>query len=182
MKKLITILLCGTALLAGPALVRAQTAPQWVAVPPGFTAVLVPNGAAVPSLPMLPDPQAMIQQMNVMMQQAEQNAAAMQAQFVAMQNGAPNGGTQAAGVFVTTISDGTHSCTQRIIYPGNGGKANIQLTSTANGCALEGMGQAAPAAPVLLPNTASPAPAAPKLIEAQAPAKTPATEMVADRD
>jgi hypothetical protein len=123
----------------------------------------------------MPDPQAMIAQMNALMAQAQQNADTMQAQFLSLQN---NQNT-AAGVVITTISDGTHSCTQRITYPGNGGQPAIQLTSTANGCALNGMGPTAPATPVLLPNTTKPAPAAPPLIEAQAPAKA---IMLADRN
>jgi hypothetical protein len=169
MKTLITSLLTGAALFSGAALVHAQTAPQWVAVPPGFTAVLVPDNAAPANLPLMPDPQAMIQQMDAMMAQAQQDAATVQAQFAAMQNAAPqNGAPPAAGVVITTISDGAHSCTQRITYPGNGGQASIQLTSTANGCALEGIGQTAPATP-----------AAPTLIQAQAPT---GPTMLADRD
>jgi hypothetical protein len=178
MNNLITGLLSGAALLAGTALAQAQSAPQWVAVPPGFTAVLVPENAAAPTLPPMPDPQAMIAQMNALMAQAQQNADTMQAQFLSMQNN-QNGAPAAAGVVITTISDGTHSCTQRITYPGNGGQPAIQLTSTANGCVLNGMGPSAPATPVLLPDITKPAPAAPALIEAQAPAHA---MMLADRN
>ena len=170
MKTLIAALLGGAA-LAAPLAAFAQPPGQWVAVPPGFTAVLVPDAAAPIAMPVLPDPALMIPQMNALFAQAEQNAAAMQAQLVAMQNAAPQ-----QGVSITTISDGSHSCTERIFYPGNGAQAQVQLTSTANGCALEGMGQPTPAA---LPNAATPAPAQPRVIEAQA---RPGAMLVADRD
>ncbi len=170
MKTLIATLLGGAAVLAAP-LAMAQPPAQWVAVPPGFTAVLVPDGAAPIDLPMPPDPALMIPQMNALFAQVEQNAAALQAQFVAMQNAAP-----ASGVTMTTISDGSHSCTERIIYPGNGAQAQVQLTSTANGCALAGIGQPTPAA---LPNATPQAPAQPNLIVAQARG---GAMVVADRD
>ena len=171
MKTLIATLLGGAALLAAPLAVQAQPPGQWVAVPPGFTAVLVPDAAAPIDVPMPPDPALMIPQMNALFAQVEQTEAAVQAQFVAMQNVAPE-----SGVTVTTISDGSHSCTERITYPGNGAQAQVQLTSTANGCALAGMGPAIPAA---LPNAATPAPAQPRLIEARAKA---GAMVVADRD
>ncbi len=166
MKTLIASLLGGAALLA-PLAALGQPA-QWVAVPAGFTAVLVPDNAAPVSVPLLPDPALMIPQMNALFAQAAQSEAALQAQFVAMQNAAP-----ASGVEITTISDGSHSCTERVTYPGNGAQARVQLTSTANGCALAGMG---PATPAVLPNVA---PARPRLIEAQARA---GAMVVADRD
>jgi hypothetical protein len=174
MKTLIATLLGSAALLAAPLAAQAQQAQQaaqWVAVPAGFTAVLLPDGAAPISVPLMPDPAAMIQQINAMLAQAEQNAAALQTQFVAAQNTAP-----AAGVMITTVSDGSHSCTERITYSGTGAQPQIQLTSTANGCALAGFGRATPA---LLPNAAPQSPAPPKLIQAQAKSG----EMVlADRD
>jgi len=170
MKTLIATLLGGAALLGGAMAAKAQP-PQWVAVPPGFTAVILPANAAPISLPLLPDPAAMIQQMNAVFAQAEQNAAALQTQFVAMQSAAPG-----TGVTITTISDGSHSCTQRITYPGNGAQPQVQLTSTANGCALAGLGQTTPA---VLPNPAPQVPAQPKLIEAQAKSSP---MMLADRD
>ncbi len=168
MRSLIATLLGGGVLLTAPVAAQAQPPAQWVAVPPGFTAVLVPNAAPV-SVPMLPDPALMIPQMNALFAQAEQNAAALQAQFVAMQSAAPE-----SGVTITTISDGSHSCTERITYPGNGAQAQVQLTSTANGCALAGMGQPTPAA---LPNAATQV--KPRLIEAQAKS---GAMVVADRD
>lgn len=163
MKVLISSLLGGAVLLAGPVLAHAQNAPQWVAVPPGFAVVAVPGGGPT-SLPVIASPAAMIQQMDALMAQAEQAEAVMQAAFAAIPDTAPS-----AGVVITTISDGAHSCTRRITYPGNGGKPVMELTSTANGCAMEGIGQPAPAAPttpVLLP-TVKTAPAAPGLIEAK---------------
>lgn len=169
MKTLIATLLGSAALLA-PFTAQAQPGAQLVAVPPGFT-VLLPDDAAPISVPLMPDPAAMIQQMNAMLAQAEQNAAALQTQFVATQNTAPE-----AGVMITTVSDGSHSCTERITYSGSGAQPQIQLTSTANGCALAGFGRATPA---LLPNAAPRSPAQPKLIQAQAKSG----EMVlADRD
>jgi hypothetical protein len=172
MKTLIATLLGGAA-LAAPLAAFAQPPAQWVAVPAGFTAVLVPDAAAPISMPLMPDPALMIPQMNALFAQAEQNAAAMQAQFVAMQSALPE-----SGVSITTISDGSHSCTERITYPGTGAQAQVQLTSTANGCALAGLGQPTPT-PAALPNATPKAPEPSGLIEAQA---KPGAMMVADRD
>jgi len=170
MKDLTKTLLGGAVLLAAPALAMAQSSPQWLAVPPGFTAILVPAQPIT-----MPDPQAMFQQMDAMMAQAEQQAAqaqaTMQAQLMALQNSAPAPAGMTNGVVITTISDGTHVCTQRITYPGNGGQPVVQLTSTANGCALNGIAAPQPATKANLPATASPTPAIPA-----------GTLTVADRD
>lgn len=175
MKTLTATLLAGAAVLAAPLAAplaaQPQPAAQWVAVPPGFTAVVLPDNAASIGFPAMPDPAAMIQQMSALIAQAEQNAAALQTQFPLMPSAMP-----ASGVMITTISDGSHSCTERITYPGNGGQAQVQLTSTANGCALAGIGRVTPA---LLPNATPEPPSQPRLIEAQAKSG----EMVlADRD
>jgi hypothetical protein len=171
MKSLIATLLGGAALLAAPLAAQAQPDAQWVAVPAGFTAVLLPDDAAPVSMPLLPDPAAMIQQMNAMLAQAEQNAAALQTQFVSLQNTAPG-----AGVMITTISDGSHSCTERVTYSAGSAQPQVQLTSTANGCALAGLGRPTPA---LLPNPAPQPPSEPRLIEAQA---KPGEMVLADRN
>ena len=170
MNTLTAALLGGAAVLAAPVATLAQPPAQWVAVPPGFTAVLLPDADAS-NVPLPPDPALMIPQMNALFAQVEQNEAALQAQVVAMQSAAPE-----SGVSITTISDGSHSCTERITYPGNGAQAQVQLTSTANGCALAGLGQATPA---VLPNATRQAPAQPGLIEAQARSRA---MVVADRD
>jgi hypothetical protein len=170
MKTLIATLL-GGAVLAAPLAAPAQPPAQWVAVPPGFTAVLLPDNAGPISVPAMPDPAAMIQQMDALIAQTEQNAAALQTQVLAMPNAAPE-----TGVMITTISDGVHSCTERVTYPGNGAQAQVQLTATANGCALAGLGRATPA---LLPNAAPQSPAEPRLIQAQA---KPGEMVLADRD
>jgi hypothetical protein len=171
MKTLIASLAGGAVLLAAPLAAQAQPPAQWVAVPPGFTAVLLPDAAAPISVALPPDPASMIPQMNALFAEVEQNAAALQAQVAAMQNATPE-----SGVSVTTISDGSHICTERITYPGNGAQAQVQLTSTANGCALAGLGQPTPA---VLPNATPQAPAQPRLIEAQAKS---GAMVVADRE
>jgi hypothetical protein len=171
MKTLIATLLGSAALLTGPWAAQAQSGGQWVNVPPGFTAVVLPDNAAPINLPLMPDPAAMIQQMNMLLAQAQQNAAELQAQFVSMQNTMPE-----TGEMITTISDGSHSCTERITYPGDGTQAQVHLTSTANGCALAGLGQSMPA---LSPNTAPRSPSTPKLIEARAAS---GNVVLADRD
>jgi hypothetical protein len=171
MKSLIATLLGGAALLAAPLAAQAQPAAQWVTVPAGFTAVVLPDNAVSIGVPLMPDPVAMIQQMNEILAQAAQNAAALQTQFAAMQNAAP-----AAGVMITTISDGSHSCTERVTYSGESAQPQVQLTSTADGCALAGLGRPTPA---LLPNPAPQAPSQPRLIQAQA---KPGEMVLADRN
>jgi hypothetical protein len=167
MKSLIATLLGGAALLAAPLAAQAQ----WVVVPAGFTAVLLPDNAAPIGVPLMPDPAAMIQQMNEILAQTAQNAAVLQTQFAAMQNAAPE-----AGVMITTIADGSHSCTERVTYSGGSAQPQVQLTSTANGCALVGLGRPTPA---LLPTPDLQAPSHPRFIQAQA---KPVEMVLADRD
>jgi hypothetical protein len=135
------------AILAVSGQAKAQSAPpQVVTMPPGFVAVVAPDGSAmlVPAadvaMPALPDPFAMMRQMQAQMQ-AQMNAqlAAMQAaqaggpdvvQTALGQMPAVNG--PVAGVSVMTVSDGKSTCTERVVYPANGGK--VEISAAGNGC------------------------------------------------
>ncbi len=48
------------------------------------------------------------------------------------------------GVFVTSFSDGHGTCTQRVIYGGNGAAPKVEVSSTGNACASEAVPMAAP--------------------------------------
>ncbi len=151
----------------------AQSAP--VAGAPGVMVVVMPGGVAVPVLPM-PDPVAMLQQMQQQEQMQQQVAAMDQAamQQVAMMSDAGAASDGSAGVMVTSISNGSQSCTQRVVLRAGGGQA--QVSETGNGCAA--LHATAPLAPVALPDAATPKPAVPATVIAKAEPDM----VVADRD
>jgi len=123
--------------LAVACVAHAQSV-QVISVGPGV-ALVVPAQAA-PA--MLPEPVAMMQQMDAMMQAQLQQAAAMQGAM-------PVASGSYSSVVVTSFSDGQHSCTERVVYPGNGAAAQVQVSQTGNACASLGVQDAQPAsAPV----------------------------------
>jgi hypothetical protein len=178
--------LSALALLAAGA-ARAQSVPQVLTVPPGFVAVVAPDGRAalvpaadVPVLQM-PDPFAMMRQMDAqmaaMMAAAQSQAAAPDnaAQLAALrQMPAVNG--PVAGVSVMTVSDGQTSCTERVVYPANGGK--VEVSATGSGC-----GQASlPGTTQTVTPAAAAHPDVTLAIEQTPAAPAPAPLVVADRN
>jgi hypothetical protein len=151
------------ALLAGIGVAGAQNAPaqQVVQMGPGVVLV-VPAGTPVPLA--MPDPVAMIQEMNAQMAEMDAQMQAQMQQAAALQAAAPampvaNGSY--SGVVVTSFSDGQHACTERVVYPANGAAQQVQVSETGNACASLGAvpgvtPAAAPLRPVPIP-TASPA-------------------------
>jgi hypothetical protein len=151
------------ALLAGAAPAFAQQ----VIEAPGVTIIF---GAPPPgALPAAQDPFAAMRaidaemnaQMNAQMAQmnqiiqAEQTLAASPPATALTPAAFGNGG---AGVFVSTISENGQTCTERVVYPGNGAAAKISVSQTGNACAALHMG--GQPAPVALPAApAQPAPA-----------------------
>jgi len=127
--------------LAAACVAHAQSV-QMISVGPGVVLV-VPAGTAAPSAAVpMPDAMAMMQQMDAqmdaMMQAQLQQAAAM-----------PAANGSYSGVVVTSFSDGQHSCTERVVYPGNGAPAQVQISETGNACGGLGVQGAQPAsAPV----------------------------------
>ncbi len=146
-------LLSGAALLAGAGTAYAQ---QVISMAPGVVLVL-PAGTA----PAMPDPVAMMQQMDAQM--AQMNAM-MQAQLQQAST-MPAATGSYSSVVVTSFTDGTHSCTEQISYPSANSAEKIQVSETGNACASLGVtpgAQPVSAAlhPVPLPAT-QPAPARP---------------------
>jgi hypothetical protein len=151
------------ALLAGAGPAVAQQVIQ----APGVTIIF---GAPAAGLPEAQDPFAAMQaidarmdaEMNAQMAQmnriiqAEQEIAVAPANQVLTPAAFGDGG--GAGVFVTTISENGKSCTERVVYPGNGAPAKISVSETGNACAALHIG--GQPAPVALPTApAQPAPA-----------------------
>jgi hypothetical protein len=181
----------GLAMLAGIGTAMAQNAPaEQVIMAPGIVVLVNPQTAAVPVVAPMADPFAMIRQMDAQMDQMNQQMSQiMQAAQHDLQQGVPNGALtpaalggngNAAGVFVTTFSDGQNTCTQRIIYPGNGAPAKIEVSQTGNACNAMHWMTPAGATPSALPNTTQPArPALPPTIQVRNTGK-PATIMLAD--
>jgi hypothetical protein len=179
------ILLAGLAVLGGGAAL-AQSAPQALAVAPGVVVVVEPTGAAAPVAAM-PDPFAMMQQMQAQMQaqMSAMMAAAAQDNAAEIEQAAASGtdatAQNGASVMVTSISNGNESCTRREVISPDG---KSQVSETGNGCAALMGGAAGPAAPsggmapVALPDAVAPKPAVPQTVIARAASPM----MVADRD
>jgi hypothetical protein len=129
------------ALLAGAGVACAQ---QVIAVAPGV--VLVMPGAAA-----MPDPVAMMQQMDAQMAQMNAVMQAQLQQAAAMQGSVPVANGSYASVVVTSFSDGAHSCTARVVVPGNGAANTVQVSETGDGCASLGVPGAVPARAPLRP-------------------------------
>jgi hypothetical protein len=146
------------ALLAGAAPAFAQQVIQ----APGVTIII---GASPAALQAAQDPfaamraidaemSAQMAQMNQIIQ-AEQTLAAAPAGSSLTPAAFANGG---AGVLVSTISENGQTCTERVVYPGNGAAAKISVSQTGNACAALHIG--GQPAPVSLPAApAQPAPA-----------------------
>jgi hypothetical protein len=159
------------ALLGSAAAGFAQTAPghtpRMIEVPPGAVVLVLPAGtfAAPPTgaveammpFPAMPSPAAMLREINAMMADA-QRAFAMP---VPMQGArtidaaVPQGAGPVSGVFVTTVSDGRGTCTQRVVYSGSG---TPQVQVSGNACA-------GPAQPTAAPEIKAPSKPAPRLLE-----------------
>jgi hypothetical protein len=114
---------------------------------PGFAM----PGFAMPGFAMapLPDPETMLQQIDRMMARTMQALDGGQAIDAAgpgaMPAAAGPGATgQVAGVVVTSFSDGTSTCTRRVVYPAGGGVARVEVSASGPACAQAGF--ATPAA------------------------------------
>jgi len=155
--------LSAIALLAG----AAPSLAQQVIEAPGVTIIF---GAPQAGLPEAQDPfaamraidaqmaaqmNAQMAQMNRVMQAAQQLAAAP-ADPALTPAAFGNGG--GAGVFVSTITENGRTCTERVVYPGNGAPAKITLTDSGNACAALHIG-GQPAQVALPTAPAQPAPA-----------------------
>jgi len=147
-----TAILSIIALLATAGAAGAQ---QVISVAPGVVLV-------IPAAAPMPDPMAMIQQMNAQMAQMQQ-AATM-----------PAGTASYSSVVVTSFTDGTHSCTEQITYPSASSAEKIQVSETGNACGSLGVTPGAQPASAPLHPVPLPAPH-------PAPARTPAL-VIADNN
>jgi hypothetical protein len=151
---------------------QSPSAPQGrvIEVPPGAVVLVLPAGSvaapafhtAFPS-PDMPSPVAMIRQMDQMMAEMQRgfaNPAWLDPNraIEAAMHGMPQAGGPAAGVVVTSFSDGHGTCTQRITYKGDGSAPVVQVSSTGDACASAGL-------PATSPGVRTPANAAPNLIQ-----------------
>jgi hypothetical protein len=145
-----------TACLSAIALVAVAApafAQQFLAAP-GIAIIVSPAQPASQAQPM-PDAfqvmNAQMSQMNAMMQQmdaqmsAQMNALSQLPTTPAAFNNLPAGVT---GISITTITDGSKSCTERVLYPATGAQ---QISETGNSCAALHLGQPAGPIPSALP-------------------------------
>jgi hypothetical protein len=172
------------AILALPFLCVAESATaasppsggHYVYIPPGATVVVLPGPPmAAPAVNISPAPMAfpvarMIAAQNAMMQRmiADMNAMfAMpmpdpQQVIAAAMRGMPQPGP-GTGVFLTSVSSGRGVCSETITYnyPANGGRPQVHVAHSGNGCGaatVQGpaIPAAAPIAPRTIPNMAPP--------------------------
>ena len=149
---------------------------DYVYIPAGATVVVLPGPAmTAPPVNISPRPMAfpmasMIAAQDTMMQRmiADMNAMfAMpmpdpQQVLAAAMRGMPQPG-RGTGVFLTSVSSGSGVCSETITYnyPANGGKPQVHVARSGNGCGAVTMpGPATPAAapisPRAIPNTTPP--------------------------
>jgi hypothetical protein len=156
-----------------------QTPGHYVYVPAGATVVVLPRRAMtaaapayVTSAPMGFPVASMIAQQDAMMQQMIADMNAMfatpmpdpQQVFEAAMRGMPQPGA-GADVFLTSVSSGNGVCSETITYdyPANGGKPQVHVARSGNGCGAVTMQApaspvAAPIAPRAIPNMVPPSP------------------------
>ena len=161
---LTTAALTVASVLSSPAAAWAQDAEQVIPIAPGVSLVVtspdMASQGALQPLPM-PDPAALIQA-------AEQNMESIQADMlraVMMQEGlipasVPSIPPGAAAVVVTSFSDGHGICSQRIVYPRNGGAPQVQISASSGTCGMSGVKPAA-VTPVVSPRPPALTPRAP---------------------
>lgn len=132
-----------TLVAGGTAFAGSAHTPDTVTVPPGYVAVMVPEGAAMPlpadplalqldallSAPMaMPFPLAMPGVPMPMLVEWTTNQAA-----TALHKLPPVRGPVAAEV-ISSVSEGPEHCTQRVIYPTMNGSKQPEVTDFGNAC------------------------------------------------
>jgi hypothetical protein len=154
------------ALVGSAGIAAAQNpsrASRAIEVPPGAVVLVLPAGsmpATSWSGPMvdaafqfaaMPDMSRMIRQMDQMMLDAQRAFAnpawtdpARTIEAAMRQMPAAEG--PVSGVVVTSFSDGRGTCTQRVVYSGNGAAPKVNVSSTGNACASIGHPVALPKA------------------------------------
>ena len=157
---------------AGSALAqnRAASGERLIAVPPGAVVLVLPAGAApmMPAgmfdadfaFPPMPGPGAMTREIQAMMAQAEQAFVAPawiapDRTIPAAMEGLP-AGPGVSGVFVTSVSDGSGTCTRQVTY-GGGRAPRVEMFGNACG--------ASSGSPATLPDVRTPERAARRTIE-----------------
>jgi hypothetical protein len=173
-----TALVSAISLIAAGAMAgSAPAAAQQLFAAPGVTIIVSPDQPLPDAFQLM---NAQMAQMTAMMQQMD---AQMSAQMAAMSQrpatpaafgNLPAGVT---GVSITTISDGSKTCTARVLYPASGAQ---QISETGNACGALQFGQPAGPTPSALP-AAPVAPKAPTTIVVKNEA-TAKPILLADRD
>ena len=154
------------ALVGGAGIAAAQSpsrANRVIEVPPGAVVLVLPAGAipamsspgpmvdAAFPLPVMPGVSRMIQRMDQMMLDAQRAFASpawtdpARTVETAMRR-MPGAEGPVSGVIVTSFSDGHGTCTQRVVYSGNGAAPKVNVSSTGNECASIGHPVALPKA------------------------------------
>ncbi len=163
----------------GSASAAPPAAGHYVYVPPGATVVVLPEPAMTTtavgfSAAPMPLPVAsMIAQQDAMMQRMTADMNAMfampmpdpQQLIRAAMRGMPQAGA-GTGAFLTSVSSGDGVCSETVTYryPANGGKPQVHVTRSGNGCGA-----------VTMPGSASPVatPVAPRTVPSMAPTGSP---------
>ncbi len=152
--------------LAGAGSALAQGSPprqdRLIQVPLGAVVLVLPAGEPFGSMPQpifdagggfpaMPSPVAMMREMEQMManvQRAFANSDWANSNWAnsnwaeqnrAMEVAIPQDGGQVRTVVVTSFTDSNGTCTQRIVYAGNGAAPKVDVSSTRNACAGAGV-------------------------------------------
>jgi hypothetical protein len=164
-----SVALLGSA-VAGIAQTSRPQNTRVIEVPPGAVVLVLPAGSMAEAplnvaFPFadLPSPAVMVRQMDQMivdMQRTFQGSAWTDANrtIEAALRGIPQADGPTAGVVVTSYSDGHGTCTQRVVYRGNGATPLVQVAGSA--CATAGL----PTTTTRAVETPEPEQATPRLI------------------
>jgi len=148
-------------LLAGGGTACAQSGTQVIRVPAGSVVLVLPPGSAPAAsvggpfdigFPFagMPGVAGLMHQMNQMLNEEQELFAAPvwtapDRTIEAALRQLPPLGPGVSGVMVTTVSNGRGTCTQRVIYGGNGAAPKVEVSSTGNGsCGAMQFGRTGP--------------------------------------
>jgi hypothetical protein len=132
-------LLAASLLVASPAGAAQPEAGHYVWVPAGATVVLVPSAPLTqtefPVAHMIAQQQAMMNRMMAEMDSLMANMPDPQQMIRSAMQGMPQV-VPGSGVVVTSISNGSGTCSQTITYgySGNGGQPSVKISSSGNAC------------------------------------------------
>jgi hypothetical protein len=160
-------LIATSLLLAAPAVAAQPDGGHYVWVPAGTTVVLVPMSSTTPTTPIDFPVARMIGQQEAIMHRMFADMDSLLAiglpdpdQMIrSVMQGMPQAVPGSSGFVVTSISNGSGTCSQTVTYgyPGNGGQPQVKVSSTGEACGtLRSSGPISVTQPVPMPQSTQP--------------------------